>query len=289
MTDSPVPTPDASDTPPQWKPLRSIDRRVLGVLIEKAKTTPDAYPLSLNAVSTGCNQKNNRDPLMQLEPEDVEESLDRLREYGVVGLVQGIGRVSKYRHHAYQWLGVDKVELAVMGELLLRGAQTEGELRGRAARMEPIAGLPELRPVLASLKAKGLVIPLTPEGRGHVVTHALYQPPELDKLRAQHGTGNVSVSPCATMHSSSSLDKTSELSSEPNIGPDMLASLRAELAETRKLLPEWAKTESPEKVLAELGHLREILCKIREELDVITTAQQKTDEEVRQLRESLGG
>ena len=173
-------------TPPQrrWQPLGAIDRRVIGVLAEKAKTTPDIYPMSLNAISAGCNQKSNRAPLMQLEPADVEESLDRLRGLGAVGLVEGYGRVQKYRHYLYEWLGVDKVELAVMTELLLRGDQTVGELRGRAARMEPIADLAALQPVLDSLKSKGLVVALTPEGRGHVVSHALYQPRELETLRA---------------------------------------------------------------------------------------------------------
>jgi hypothetical protein len=105
---------------------------------------------------------------------------------GAVAEVQGGGRVSRYRHLMYEWLGVDKVELAVMAELLLRGAQSEGDLRGRAARMEPIADVSALRPVLAALKAKGLVIALSPEGRGHVVTHALYQPAELERVRSQH-------------------------------------------------------------------------------------------------------
>ncbi len=107
--------------PPQhrWQPLGAIDRRVAGVLAEKAKTTPDAYPMSLNAVRTGCNQKSNRWPAMELEQDQVEESLDRLRAMGAVGLVEGGGRVQKYRHYLYEWLGVDKAELAVMTELLL--------------------------------------------------------------------------------------------------------------------------------------------------------------------------
>ena len=158
---------EPSASPPvsqrRWQPLGVIDRRVVGVLAEKAKTTPDIYPMSLNAICTGCNQKSNRTPLMQLEAGDVEESLDRLRALGAVGLVEGYGRVAKYRHYLYEWLGVDKVELAVMTELLLRGPQTEGELRGRAARMEPIADLGALRPVITALKARGLVLPLTPE------------------------------------------------------------------------------------------------------------------------------
>jgi uncharacterized protein len=183
MTDS---APRPADTQsPRWKPLAAIDRRVLGVLVEKAKTTPDGYPMSVNSLRSGCNQKNNRYPLMELELEDVEESLARLRAAGAVAEVQGGGRVPRYRHYMYEWMGVDKLELAVMTELLLRGAQTEGELRGRAARMDPIADLEALRPVLASLKEKGLIVSLTPEGRGHIVTHALYEPRELEKLRAE--------------------------------------------------------------------------------------------------------
>ena len=172
-----------------WKPLSKIDRRVLGVLVEKAKTTPDGYPLSLNAVRNACNQKSNRHPLMDLDEEQVDDALDRLRAVGVAAEVQGAGRVPKYRHYAKDWLGVEGAELAVMAELLLRGPQTIGELRGRAARMDPIADLAELRPLLDSLRAKGMVIGLTPEGRGQVVTHTLYEVAEMQKVRAQHASG----------------------------------------------------------------------------------------------------
>lgn len=171
----------AQSEQPKWKPLNRIQRRVLGVLVEKAKTTPDAYPMTLNAITTGCNQKSNRAPLMDLTPDEVETALDTLRSLGAVAEVQGTGRVAKYRHYAYEWLGVDKVEVAVMTELLLRGEQTVGELRGRAARMEAIADLNALRPVLESLMRKGLVVSLTPEGRGQLVTHGLYEPHELKK------------------------------------------------------------------------------------------------------------
>ena len=179
----------AGDAPhqPRWQPVKAIDRRVLGVLVEKAKTTPDAYPLSLNALVTGCNQKSNRHPLSQYEPEDIEESLERLRMMGAVAAVQGGGRVGKFRHYMYEWLGVDKVELSIMTELLLRGAQTEGDFRSRAARMDTIPDLATMRTLLDSLKSKGLVQALTPEGRGQIVTHTLYLPEELEKLRRQHG------------------------------------------------------------------------------------------------------
>jgi uncharacterized protein YceH (UPF0502 family) len=206
---------------------------VLGVLAEKAKTTPDAYPMTLNAICVGCNQKSNRYPLMQLEPEDVEAALERLRGLGAVAEIIGGGRAAKFRHHFYEWLGVDKAESAVMIELLLRGAQTEGELRGRAARMEPIADLAALRPVLQSLKAKGLVISLTGEGRGHVVTHALYEPRELEKLRAEH-----SGAAAAASHDHDVPESDTPARAPAHAAHDELAALRAEVAQLRSELAE---------------------------------------------------
>src|SRR4029077_14108189 len=123
---------------PRWRALERNERRVAGVLAEKAKTTPDNYPLTLNSLINGCNQKSNRFPQMQLDESQVSDALDGLRRAGAIALVQGDSRVEKYRHLLYDWLGVDKAELAVMTELLLRGAQTLGELRSRAARMEPM-------------------------------------------------------------------------------------------------------------------------------------------------------
>src|SRR5436309_3272838 len=113
-----LPSNVAESSAPRWQALDAIQRRVLGVLIEKAKTTPDAYPMSLNALRSGSNQKNNRSPLMQLEEPQIEEALDGLRQLGAVAQVQGSGRVDRYRHLAYEWFGVEKVELAVMAELL---------------------------------------------------------------------------------------------------------------------------------------------------------------------------
>src|SRR4029078_5468653 len=132
---------------PQWKPLNSRQRRVLGVLVEKAKTVPESYPMTVNGIVSGSNQKSNREPQMELTQEDVEQLLEELRGLGAVTEVQGSGRVLKYRHHAYEWLGVTAVELAVMTELLLRGEQTLGDLRARAARMEPIADQGALKAV----------------------------------------------------------------------------------------------------------------------------------------------
>lgn len=185
--DETVPSPPEQPQP-KWHALNSRQRRVVGVLIEKAKTTPEAYPMTLNALVTGCNQKSNRSPQMNLNADDVQQAVDDLREMGAIVEVQGSGRVPKYRHQMYEWLGVDKVELAVMGELLLRGEQTVGELRAHASRMEPIPGLPELKPILQSLTAKNLVLALTPEGRGQMVSHNLYKDRELEELKAQMAT-----------------------------------------------------------------------------------------------------
>jgi len=169
--------------------LDAPQRRVLGVLVEKAKTTPAGYPMTVNAIVTACNQKNNRDPVTAYDDIDVERALDQLRTMGAVAEIDWMGRAAKYKHLAYDWLGVSRVELAVLGELLLRGAQTLGDLRGRAARMEPIADVAELKPVVDSLVERGLVVELTPPGRGQLVTHGLYTAPELDEQRRLHGSG----------------------------------------------------------------------------------------------------
>jgi uncharacterized protein YceH (UPF0502 family) len=172
---------------PQPLPVLSINEcRVLGVLVEKAKTTPDAYPLSLNALTVGCNQKSNRDPLLDLNDLDVEEALAKCQKKGLAFKIVG-GRVERWKHNLYEAWRANKVELAVLGELLLRGAQTEGELRTRASRMEPIADLDALRVVLKPLADRGLVVYLTPPGRrGTTLTHGFSSPNEIEKLRSRH-------------------------------------------------------------------------------------------------------
>ena len=138
MSDTESTSQEADAAPaPKWKPVSSLERRILGVLGEKAKTTPDAYPLSLNALVNGCNQKSNRYPQMNVEPIDVENALEKLRAMGAVSEVQGGGRVAKFKHYLYEWLGVSKVESAVMIELLLRGSQTVGELHAATIRSSP--------------------------------------------------------------------------------------------------------------------------------------------------------
>src|SRR5438132_4263975 len=169
-----------------WPVLSVDERRVLGVLVEKAKTTPDVYPLSLNSLVTGCNQKSNRDPLLNLSYLEVEEALSSAQKKGLVVKITG-GRVERWRHILYETWRVEKIELAVLAELLLRGPQTEGELRTRASRMEPITDLEALRTVLQQLAERRLIIYVTPEGRrGTVVTHGFHDAQELQWFRTNH-------------------------------------------------------------------------------------------------------
>ncbi len=169
-----------------WVPLNPRERRVVGVLAEKGKTTPEYYPLTLAALVAGCNQKSNRDPITNYDQDDVEDTLQSLRKKGATILVESSGgRVPRWKHTLYDWLKVSKAELAVIIELLLRGPQTEGELRAHAARMEPFPDLASLQTVLEALTPRGLVVYLSPPGqkRGVMLTHGLYPPEELEKVR----------------------------------------------------------------------------------------------------------
>src|SRR5438046_4377713 len=110
----------STEAPTTWPVLTMTERRVLGVLVEKAKTTPDAYPMSLNSLVTGSNQKSNRDPVLNLSEDDIEQALRSAQQKGLTIRVTGSGRVERWRHNLYDALHVGKVELAVIAELLLR-------------------------------------------------------------------------------------------------------------------------------------------------------------------------
>ena len=129
--------------------LSDVEVRVLGALIEKDTTTPDYYPLSLNALVNACNQKNNRDPVMALEEDAVRAALESLQRQRLAGPASGAdGRVTKYEHRLQEVYNFDRREIAILCVLLLRGAQTPGELRGRAERMYRFE---ELEDVLATI------------------------------------------------------------------------------------------------------------------------------------------
>jgi uncharacterized protein YceH (UPF0502 family) len=242
------PEPAAASGP--WPVLDLTERRILGVLVEKAKTTPDVYPLSVNSLVSGCNQKSNRDPLLNLTDLEVEDVLARLQKQMLVLKVTG-GRVVRWRHNLYDVWKVDKPDLAVLGELLLRGPQTEGELRTRASRMEPIDDLDALRAVLRPLVQRNLVVYLTPEDRrGAVVTHGFHDPQELHHLRARH---TAEPAPAPLAHPA------------PTV-PGGMATLKAGVAEAR----------------SEIGALKEVVESLREQVAALQA-------EVRALKQSLGG
>jgi uncharacterized protein YceH (UPF0502 family) len=182
---------------PTRPPLSPRERRVLGVLVEKQKTTPEYYPMTVAAIVSGCNQKSNRDPVVNYDVDAVEETLQGLRKKGATALIEGSGRVVRWKHQLYEWLDLKDrpAEMAVMAELLLRGPQTEGDLRSRAGRMTPLPDMPALQKVLESLTSRGLAIYLSPPGqrRGVVVTHGLYPPDELERIRQAQARAPVAV------------------------------------------------------------------------------------------------
>src|SRR5581483_10056655 len=122
--------------------LSAPEQRVLGCLIEKRWTTPDQYPLSLNALRLACNQTTNRDPVTNYDESTVRDAAQRLSRYGLTRLASGhSSRATKYRHLAEEALGLGRSALAVLAVLLLRGAQTPGELKARTDRMAQITSL----------------------------------------------------------------------------------------------------------------------------------------------------
>jgi len=131
-------------------PINDVEARILGALMEKELTTPEYYPLTLNSLTNACNQKSNRDPVMQLEDEEVVRGLDKLRMKGYARLSGEGGRVPKYCHSLGEKLAPP--ELAVLAELLLRGPQTLGELRTRCDRMSAFADSAAVEEVLADLQ-----------------------------------------------------------------------------------------------------------------------------------------
>ena len=132
-------------------PLTKIEARVLGALIEKEITTPEYYPLSLNALMNACNQKSNRDPVMQLDEAAVRKALHGLSERLLARSAASDSRVAKFEHHLGDTFNFDRKETAIICELLLRGPQTPGELRSRAERMHPFEDLSEVQTTLQRL------------------------------------------------------------------------------------------------------------------------------------------
>lgn len=157
--------------------LDRTEQRIVGVLIEKQLSVPDSYPMSENALVDGCNQKSNRDPVMELATFQVAGALMALQEKGFVARVEGGGRVARYRHLMDQKLGVDAKELAVLAELLVRGPQAPGALKPRVARMGLSASPEMIEALLHRLSQLSppvvALLPLRPRERDRRWRHLL--------------------------------------------------------------------------------------------------------------------
>jgi uncharacterized protein YceH (UPF0502 family) len=131
--------------------LDAVETRVLGSLLEKDITTPDYYPLTLNALLAACNQKSNREPVMEVDEAAVRSALRTLAEKGLAGIARAEGRVARFEHRIGEALNLGRRESALLCTLLLRGPQTPGELRGRSERMHRLEDLDEVQLVLQKL------------------------------------------------------------------------------------------------------------------------------------------
>jgi uncharacterized protein YceH (UPF0502 family) len=191
--------------------------RVLGVLVEKAQTTPQQYPLSLNALTNGCNQKNNREPVTNLSEEQVLIAIDGLRAKGVVREVMLSGsRVQKFRHVTREVIDVDTNQLIVLTELLLRGPQTLGELRGRASRMHPLETTEIDKNIIDSLinRPEPLVKELPPLPGDRAVRYAQLLCPTLHPLDAPPSQAYASPAPAASTAGADVLARVEQLERE---------------------------------------------------------------------------
>ena len=140
------------------EPLHPVEIRVLGALIEKDITTPEYYPLTVNSLQNACNQKSSRDPVVQFDERTVEQALETLKNKHLVVRISGAGhRVEKFAHRLGEVLNLGRREMALLCVLMLRGAQTVGELRGRTERMHDFNDLEEVERVLETLEKSELV------------------------------------------------------------------------------------------------------------------------------------
>ena len=170
--------------------LDDIEARVLGCLIEKELTTPDYYPLTLNSLTAACNQKSNRNPILSLQETDVVRALDRLRTKHLSGERYGAGmRVAKYEHKIRDKWPLEAREVAALCILLLRGPQTQGEIRGRSGRMFPFADVEEVERTLSGLKDREegpfvVELPRQPGQKESRFVHLLCGEPNFEAIAA---------------------------------------------------------------------------------------------------------
>ncbi len=163
--------------------LDPVETRVLGALIEKETTTPEYYPLSLNALVNACNQKSNRDPVVSFDEDTVADALDRLRHKGLALIITGGGsRVAKYGHRLAEKLNLGRRETAILCELMVRGPQTVGELRNRADRMHKFDDLQEVESVLDHMPELVMKLPRRPGEKEQRYAHLFSGEPQVDAI-----------------------------------------------------------------------------------------------------------
>ena len=214
--------------------LNEVEARVLGSLIEKDVTTPDYYPLSLNALVNACNQKSNRDPLMNLDEDAVRQAIRGVEKHSLAGPADTFdSRVTKYEHRLQEVFNFDRRETALLCTLLLRGPQTPGELRSRSERMHKFDDLSEVESALQRLMQ-----------RDPPLVKILPRQPGTKEARYMHLlSGEVEAAPAAAptqaaepRHASNShdSDRVSQLAQEVAQLHDEVAELKRQFAEFRK-------------------------------------------------------
>ena len=214
--------------------LSPVEVRVLGALIEKEITTPEYYPLSLNALANACNQKSNRDPVVHLEESDIRRALNHLESQSLVRSI-GDSRVTKFEQRLQETFNLYRPELAVICELLLRGPQTPGELRNRASRMHPFEDLESVHSALQRLAKRQppmvAVLPRQPGSKEARYAHLLGDAPPTSLAHEEpldtFAVASTSPEPPEAVQITALAAEVAELRSE-------LASLRAQFAEFMK-------------------------------------------------------
>jgi uncharacterized protein len=225
--------------------LTPTEARVLGALIEKEITTPEYYPLSLNALVNACNQKNNREPVMALDEVEVRQALHGLEDERLAAAVRGDSRVPKYEHHVQEVFNFTRSEIAVICVLLLRGPQTPGELRGRTERMYRFDELTDVQAVLQRLMTREpalvKVLPRQPGTKEARYAHLLSGDVEAFEpvLASAHAVSYSSASSSTSLSPEEEAElkeRMAELEAEVAILTRELGELRREVERLFKLL-----------------------------------------------------
>ncbi len=215
--------------------LDPVEIRVLGCLIEKQRTTPDQYPLSLNALRNACNQSTNRFPVVAYDEDMLRAALAKLGRRRYTRLASGhTSRSAKYRHLLDEALQVDAADLAVLAVLFLRGDQTPGELKQRTERMQPFASVEDLQDLLTRLIDRGFVAELArrPGQKEERFRHRLME--DLDPSDIPEGAGEAPAAPAAYVPPPPRRDERIEkLETEVATLREELTALRAEFAALR--------------------------------------------------------